>query len=194
MCLFAFLRGNLTSNGSRVSRTAAEAVGGSDSSQIYTFGYFLQYPRRLIGMLANTIYKQGDAYLRNLLGGYLGWLEITIPWFVIIGFLFLLLLSCIGHPGESRISGGKRAFWGILAAGTFFLVEISMLFSWTSTDSLYIEGVQGRYFIPFLLLVLLVLRNSFFQTKKILDRRLLFMGGFLNAIVWIQVIQKVVDA
>ncbi|MCD8396510.1 MAG: DUF2142 domain-containing protein [Lachnospiraceae bacterium] len=192
VCLYAFLRGNLSSIISRLSRTAAEAVGGSDSTQIYTFGYFIQYPRRLVGMLANTIYKQGDAYLRNLLGGYLGWLQITIPWFVIIGFLFLLLLSCIAHPGERRISGRKRAFWAILAAGSLFLVEISMLFSWTSTDSYYIEGVQGRYFIPFLLLVLLVLRNSFFQTKKILDRRLLFMSGFLNAIVWIQIIQKVI--
>ncbi|MCD7813090.1 MAG: DUF2142 domain-containing protein [Lachnospiraceae bacterium] len=194
VCLYAFLRGNLSSILSHLSRTAAEAVGGSDSTQIYTLGYFIQYPRRLIGMLANTIYKQGDAYLRNLLGGYLGWLEITIPWFVIIGFLFLLLLSCIAHPDESRISGGKRVFWGILAAGSFLLVEISMLFSWTSTDSLFIEGVQGRYFIPFLLLVLLVLRNAFFRTRKVLDRRLLFMSGFLNAIVWIQIIQKVVDA
>ena len=188
-----FIGKNLLKTIERFMRVPGTAVGGAFSTEIYTFSYIVKYPHRFIGMLANTFYKQGDAYIRNLFGGNLGWREININWAIVIGFIVLILLSCIRQTKEPKIIVQHRMAFAIITIGTFGCIELSMMLAWTPVTINYITGVQGRYFIPFFLLLLLLIRNSFFQTKRNISQELVFGAGILNIITILQVVQKVLE-
>ena len=58
----------------------------------------------------------------------------------------------------------------------------SMLFAWTANTSNYIEGIQGRYFFPSILLMVLLLRNEKIVFRNKNEGKLLIYGIFLNAL------------
>lgn len=191
--LFSFVITNLARTISRFSAEAGTVIGGAASTEIYTFGYFLQHPQRFLGMFVNTFYKQGDSYIRNLFGGNLAWRDINISWFIVIGFIIIVLLSCIYNEKEVKISSFHRILLGIIALGAFFCVEVSMLFVWTPKTINYITGVQGRYFIPFFILILLAMRTSFFEIKRNINKGLILTAGMLNIITILQVVQRALE-
>ena len=51
----------------------------------------------------------------------------------------------------------------------------SMLVAWTPVTSLVINGVQGRYFIPFLPVVLMTVKNGWIVCKTNWDREILYL-------------------
>ena len=51
-----------------------------------------------------------------------------------------------------------------------------MLLTWTPRNYISIEGVQGRYFIPFLLALSLLGRNSRLMYEKPVERGLMYTG------------------
>lgn len=189
--IFSFMRGNLINTIQRFMRASGSVTGGSSSSQIYTFSDILEKPVKFIGMFVNTFYKQGDSYLRNLLGGNLAWREVNISWFVVVCTLLLLLLSCITSAKEKSIRIQEKVYLGIVAIGTFCCIELSMLLAWTPITIKYITGVQGRYFIPFLLVVLVAMRGSLLSIKRNIDRELIFTAGIINVVTILQVLQRV---
>lgn len=193
LCLLFFFNDRLAATIARLSTEQGTVTGGAKGAEIYTFGYILRQPQRLIGMLVNTFYEQGDAYVRNMLGGNLAWRDININWFIVFGFLLILLISCIRTSKEYRVSGAQKAYIGLLCLGTFGLLELSMLLAWTPLKLNYITGVQGRYFLPFLPLVLVMLRNSFFQIRRNVDRVLMFALGTLDLLTVLQVVQRALE-
>ena len=47
----------------------------------------------------------------------------------------------------------------LLCAGSTGLILLGMLLQWTPMGHVSIEGVQGRYFLPFMLILLTACRN-----------------------------------
>lgn len=189
--VFAFAKNNLVRTLKSFLAQQGTVSGGASSTEVYTLGYLLENPKQFIGMFVNTFYKQGDSYIRNLLGGNLAWREINISWGIVFCFFLLILLSCIVWGKEKKISTGDRIYYALISFGTFCCIELSMLLVWTPVTLNYITGVQGRYFLPFFLLILIILRNSFFKVKRNLDRQIIFASGMLNVLTILQVIQRV---
>lgn len=77
---------------------------------------------------------------------------------------------------------------GILSLGCFGLIEFSMLLVWTPVTLNFITGAQGRYFIPFFLLVLLCMRNSFFTVKKNIERKIILLFAVTDLTVILHVL------
>ena len=191
VCLFSFGKENIISLLNRFSAVQGTVTGGASSSEIYTFGYILKNPLHLIGMFANTIYKQGDSYLRNILGGNLGWRNVNISWFIVFGFLLILLVSCMAEKGEVNIKRSNKIYIATICLGCYFCIQLSMLLAWTPVSFRYITGVQGRYFIPVFVLLLITIRNKFFILKRNVDHILIFVCAILNIMTCCQIIQIV---
>ena len=107
----------------------------------------------------NTIITFAHFYIKNLFGGLLGWLNVDVPTYLWIPQMLLVLSGCIKYKNEKQIfqTGQKTWVWLCLIASTA-LVMLSMFVAWTPMGSKIIYGVQGRYFLPLLLPLLLVLR------------------------------------
>lgn len=186
--IFTFAKDRLIGTLSTLSVSQGAAIGGAKSKEVYTFGYLLRRPVRLIGLYVNTIHEQGSEQLRNLFGGNLAWRDINIDWYLVIFLIILILLSCIRQGKEKYIPRLDKAYMGVLALGSFGLIELSMLLVWTPVTYNYITGAQGRYFIPFLFLILLCLRNSFFTVKKNIERQIMLLFCVTDLLIVLQVV------
>ena len=151
------------------------AQAGSEGSGIiewaqepgYTLGYMLKHPLSLILMYMDTFVEKMDFYFVSMLGGMLGWLEINVPTYLVVGFSVILLLASVPVAGEVRtFKWWHRVFFVGIFAAAFGLVLLSMLTGWTPSSYRVIEGVQGRYFLPVLPMLLLLIRCKNIEFKK----------------------------
>jgi uncharacterized membrane protein len=94
----------------------------------------------------------------TMLGGFLGNLDpnLTVPSVCLSLLWFILIVSALRREGETVfLTGKQKLFILFLVFLSGCLVLASMLLGWTPKEMTYITGVQGRYFIPLLPLVLL---------------------------------------
>lgn len=123
----------------------------------------INHPRYLLRVVKNTIELRGKWYFVTMIGS-LGWLRYLFDGNIVIIYLLLLLSYILSH--NSNILDNKKRLLGILMQllliGGIFL---SIFITWTPFGYNYVEGVQGRYFLPILLPLILLLLPK----KKIID-------------------------
>lgn len=173
--LVGFLMKNLSTVTGIVTTTAQSSVvetgGGAEYLTGYTLGYFLNDPLELVYMLANTVFDKIGFYLESLIGYQLGWVEIETSMLVVLLFWFLLFLSiCDTEENQIQIRAGQRAWMFLLCAGSAGLILLGMLLQWTPMGYVSIEGVQGRYFLPFMLILLTACKNKCILLRRRIDR------------------------
>ena len=110
-----------------------------------------------------TLVKMLDYYFRTMLGGFLAWLSVPVSDYILFPLTVCLFLSVMPKEKESplKITKWHKPFMGFLCFIGIILIFTSMFFSWTSyAESVVIAGVQGRYFIPFVPLLLFLFRGK----------------------------------
>jgi hypothetical protein len=75
----------------------------------------------------------------------------------------------------------ERLLIAAVAALVMLLTAGAMLVSWTGRDSQIIEGIQGRYFLPVLPLLLLLLKNKTVVLKRDISRGILYTFFCMDA-------------
>ena len=140
-------------------------IAWSDSKG-YTMGYFLKNPIQFFEILLNTLWYESGKHIQQMLGNYLGWLDIEVPLVFVIGFLLLLLYVSIRKENEEQlITVGDRIWMLLVFVGVSGLAVAAMLLYWTPYQFVVVAGVQGRYFLP--------ARTFFFSVPRVLGRHTL---------------------
>lgn len=173
--LLAFLMKHIQMVSGMVSTTTATSVvstgDGSTYLSGYTMGYFLKEPLKLIYMMVNTLLDKGGFYLESLVGYKLGWVEIETSLLVVFLFWFLLFLSTLNvQDSEVQIQRSQKGwmfFWCLACTG---LILLGMLLGWTPMGHVSIEGVQGRYFLPFMPVFFAACRQRLITLRCRVDR------------------------
>lgn len=158
-----------------VSTTAATSVvntgDGTEYLTGYTVGYFLKEPLEFVYMMANTVFDKIGFYLESMIGYKLGWVEIETSMLVVLLFWFLIFLSVCDSREEMVRIGGFQRFWMVfLCLGCTGLILLGMLFQWTPMGHVSIEGIQGRYFLPFMMILLTAFKNRGILLNRRIDR------------------------
>lgn len=92
------------------------------------------------------------------------------------------------HYIEVRKPGRfARGFAFLIAACSFFGILAAMLLAWTSRSALWIEGVQGRYFLPLLPVFLFSLQSRALQSSLPFQRLVPYSFVVLNLCVGIRI-------
>ncbi len=160
----------ITSSPSSAETTAEQMDHrGTETGNFYTLSYLIENPSQALFVFVNTINQQFDFYLNTFLGGSLGWFqaELKTPWFFILLFLFILFYTTRKSDEDSLIPTRKiKCAFGILFFLMFMAILSSMLLGWTFDTEFAIEGVQGRYFLPFAPLIFLLFRTKNTQRKE----------------------------
>lgn len=88
--------------------------------------------------------------------GRFGWFTVLLPIPV-----YLLAVTMVGMalfvPAATRPLVWQRLWWALLLVGGCILIETALYLTATELGASHVEGVQGRYFIPLLPLLGLVL-------------------------------------
>lgn len=149
----------------------------------YSLSLLIHQPVRLIKIFYQTLLWQAQHYHLTMIGAYLGNLDpvLDVPYVLMVLFTLCLLALALRKPGESLVlTGGKRLWVFAVCAGCAAAVMLSMLIAWTPLSSRVINGVQGRYFLPFLPVLLLALKNDWVVLTKERNRSILYLMCCLN--------------
>ena len=129
--------------------------------------HILKSPIQYLQMVLYSLDHYGNHYLLPLFGSELGWgekvqLDSLIPYVLAFGFgLVALLDSTI----KQKFSTWDKVIMTLIVLAITGLIFTSLYMQWTAIDSTIIEGVQGRYFLPFMPL-LAILAGSIVKVKS----------------------------
>lgn len=120
-------------------------------------GYIISNPIEYIKKLLYTIIKNTPQYIQEMFGLKLEWNEaITIPMFPIILLILSILISTLGKI-KTNFKGIEKILLVTIIISCVLLVFTSIFISWSETEKIGIIGIQGRYFIPIVPLVFLLI-------------------------------------
>ena len=163
------------------------SINPLSGKEIYSFGYLAHNPVKFAIVMFNTFFSEGSRYIYEFFSGKMGSVnEIQMPWLyvVVFGIMFLIFTFSeeIDYPNKKLINVSI-----ILAVVfSFLLISVALLVSDTNIKLNYVHGVQGRYFIPFVLPLLMIapkLINKYKKNSMILLYYLFQMIFIYNIII-----------
>ncbi len=168
-------------NGSVVmyyAAASAETAVTSGGESGFSLSLLVHRPGLLISLFYNTLVHQLDEFHLSMIGAWLGNLDpvLNVPYLLILFYTAGLLLLAFRVPGESiRLTGGRRVWIFVICAACGAAALLSMLIACTPINSQVIEGVQGRYFLPFLPVLLMACKNDRLVLTKDGNRSILYL-------------------
>ena len=149
-----------------VFRTFMESGGQGGADSMYTIPWLLKHPLQIVYLYWNTVMEQGAFLLQGLLGGVLSWLDFRMNW--IFELIFLICLLLLVNLEGDRYEGGAKS--RILTAAVCLVsaafIMMSMLVGYTKMSSDYIQGLQGRYFLPLAPLLVFLTANRMVYVRR----------------------------
>lgn len=121
-----------------------------------------QNPIQYIQELLYTINLYGNNYVMSLFGMEIGWGELvkihSIVPYVLMGIYLLVAITDNDIKNKFKI---YQLVWMVLVVlAIVALIFTSLYVQWTTVGSFSIEGVQGRYFLPILPLIMFLLGST----------------------------------
>ena len=139
------------------SRYLGDTLEGVNSSG--QVAYILSNPIKYAEVLLRTFQVKFKFYTASMLGMVLGTLQISLPELYVYfsaGFFLLLLVQ---NKERLKTKTNER----ITYLATFVVIMLLMFtvlyLQWSPVGHPFVEGIQGRYFLPLLLLVPMFLYN-----------------------------------
>ena len=179
----------------RLGITGSGAGGTGSVSGVqamYSLSYIIRHPLKMIRVFENTLYEKLDIYLSGILGGRLGWLNIHISWYVLTGFVILLVLAVLAGKRNALLNEKKECVWVLfLCAASVFLVFLSMLVAGTPQGEKIVLGVQGRYFLPVFGIALAAIPTGKGIYVKLESQSILFASVMLQVLTVSQILLAV---
>ncbi len=166
--------------------SAVDAVLPVGGEAGFSLTLLMHRPLLLLQMFYNTFLHQLDEYHLTMIGSQLSSLDavLNVPYFLVVFYTAGLLLLAFRVPGESLILTGGRRWWAVFVCAVCMAAAmLSMLISWTPRTSAVIEGVQGRYFLPFLPVLLMACKNDRLVLTKDGNRSILYLMCCANLYV-----------
>ena len=124
-------------------------------------------------IIRNTLQILGGQFLGTTVGMWLGAFDrglVTPVPMLVLFWTGTLLLAITGRREEPTLSIPRRVWMVFVFLLLGFILMVSMLLAYTPADTFYILGVQGRYFLPFLPVLLLAFRTPRFHRLRAIGR------------------------
>lgn len=150
----------------KLSMIASVSVGTSTfafpGQTTFSIADLLSSPFSAIALIFRTLDVSGDYYWTTAMGSDLGWLQVNLrmPAFLMGAYVIVLLYTVQRSTDDpTELVLWQRVVFFLLAVAVWFAVMLSMTVSWTPDNAEIIQGIQGRYILPVLPLLLLCLRT-----------------------------------
>lgn len=135
--------------------TTAAIISNGESN----LSYIIANPKQILIIAKNTFKLKMSFYIDSLVG-YFGYFTIKLNSF--FHYLYALIAAVLMASEENILKNKEKIIYFftvlIIVAGIFG----ALYFAWSGYQLPYVEGVQGRYFIPLILPIVLI-----FTTKKV---------------------------
>lgn len=146
-------------------------LGGSgyanNTTVYFTLSDILKDPKAFVALWVNAYFESKEVWFYSLFGSDMAWVNLKVEKSFALVFGSLLLISSVRE--------GERAKFQMRNTDKWFMIPVILLtiagfcaasYMWTPIDATSIQGLQTRYIIPILPMVLLSLRNSALTYRK----------------------------
>lgn len=143
----------------------------------------LSNPFRYLMVMFRTVSENGSSWMQNMLGTVLGAFRFNMPltmFLVAFGFWLILLVQ---RDESLKLKKGDRWVYAIVFFIIVLLIMTSLYVQWTAVGAEKIDGIQGRYFLPIMLLIpVIICRTNSKKTQPeiIPQRAVLYYSLFMN--------------
>lgn len=156
----------------------SDILPNGDSRYYYSVSYILHNVRGTVKLVLHTIMQNTGKYLQTVIGTRLGEiivvdLQASWIWFIIL--VALLYLSTISVNGEALIYKKKDKILGLIVFTLVLLRVVAACITWTPINYETIFGIQGRYLLPVLPLLIMALQNDNLIFRKAVDDKLMYL-------------------
>lgn len=150
----------------------------------------IQNPKHVIKALITDWYSMQKEYVFMAIGSQLGWLEVKPSETIITLYLILLVIASVSEKNSEEFNAKNKIWLILISAGVILLVEYAMYTGFTPIGAEFIGGIQGRYYIPIYILLLLCLskKENYLKIKNS-ENKFLSISGILNICVIVEILQ-----
>ena len=170
-------------------------LGGEEGNLTTAFAF--QNPLSYLIMAAYEYVWNVEVIFMGITGGMLSWGDFVIPDVLVAALVVIMFAYLVFEKDDGRFIRKNRKFM-IMSVVLAVLITPAMLLSSTKVDARNITGMQGRYFTPFIPLVMILITKFKIHRKalaaadervlnKIRRRLLTGVAAFLCIFVYLMV-------
>ena len=131
----------------------------TESTEITVISRIAQDPYKFIQSIINSLVFYKEHYRVSMIAKF-GWLDTPLPTNIVdLYYLLVISISFIFSNDKSEISTFDRLWMILIFIGMSCSIFLGSM-AWNIGDTI-IHGVQGRYFLPFIVLLLFGARKKF---------------------------------
>lgn len=165
LCVLMILLIGLVYYGTDLLKVNAKALESLDNyvkennvNQGSQISFLLSNPKNIIKMYIETLKNKSIFYFNSFIG-MLGVLAIPLNCFSYFGYYGLMVTTplLLEDANGNKIKKCYRVWFVFVTLALISLIILGMYFQWTPVGTFITEGVQGRYFIPVIIIFLLSL-------------------------------------
>jgi uncharacterized membrane protein len=160
-----------------VTSTRLDPLLANEANPAAQVLYILDHPLVFVQTLIKDLLLNGMIYFQGWINGY-GYYYWTPPQIISIFFLLALVSAILITIPSDKLSKKFQIVFLLVFAASYLATIVSLYTTFTPVGSDQIFGVQGRYFIPLVLPLFLVLANHSW-TKNIAITSPKWIMGFL---------------
>ena len=178
----------------RAVRSSQSTVAEADKLT-YTPGYILRHPVNMALLFVRSSVENGDHYIRSLVGGSLSYYTVDLAWGWVAVLYLLLAYAALPVQGAALEPSGKARGLCCAAVVLCCLLTVAGCLLWTPIRYETLYGLQGRYFLPILPLLLLTClprRLAAVQDEDAAQARLLATLGIVQAGVVVNIMLAII--
>lgn len=136
-----------------------QLVPGTENAA-YGIKYAFTNSIGFVKMFVVTLMQKSDQYIGTLIGNRMAWTDDLVKWHIIFAFILLLILAG-SRTDKIQINVNlKERILLVLCMGIEILGFHLLMLIETPVWSQVIEGVQGRYFLPWVPIIILIIYNG----------------------------------
>ncbi|WP_346678459.1 DUF2142 domain-containing protein [Erysipelatoclostridium sp. An173] len=183
----------MITNNNRIEKSVSNGnIVSWANKEGYSMAYFMDNKMETVMLFIRTIVKKFDHYVFTTLGQYLGSLNLILSRNIFIGWLISVFVAAFKTDSDKKdimlIHKILYIFAFLAVCGASIL---AMAFAFTPVGWPTIEGVQGRYFLPVLFLLVIFVRNKKIIFKKNYDRYFVMWVIILQGVTIINIIGQI---
>ncbi len=160
-----------------------EQLMAENPAATFNIMLLLQNPVVALNLFVNTIFANGAYYIKSVAGGVLGYNSIYISDVFIMVILAMVVLSTFCMPHDEYTLKTKEKIGFGLSFMLVFALVVYVAVTWTPVIDKTIYGIQGKYLLPAMPLLLILCKNKTFKITKDIFKPMCFVMAATNIFV-----------
>lgn len=135
-------------------------ISGNEIDTMKQLEYVIKQPFKFLVVCLSTLFTNFNLYIEGLFGRQLGNTDISLFYPSYIAYIVLFFFTLFLEKEKQSLERSTKLYFLIVGIILSFCVFGVEYLTWSGVGSNVVDGVQGRYFLPFFILFMFCLKRK----------------------------------